>query len=101
MEFDFLEPISEQLVAFRASLSAQQLGSKIAVHTDKEFPDLENCKIALVGVLEKRDENGLVQNFDFSFCNYRPSPTGFFDQNTFGFPIVKHLVDVFLNFIFN
>lgn len=66
MEFDFLEPISEQLVAFRASLSAQQLGSKIAVHTHKEFPDLENCEIALVGVLEKRDENGLVQNFDLT-----------------------------------
>lgn len=66
MEFDFLQPVSNYLLAFRNSLSAQQLGSKIIVHSTAEFPVLENCKIVLIGVLEKRNAAGNVENFDLT-----------------------------------
>ena len=66
MEFDFLEPISKPLLTFQTTLSAQQLGSKIAVHSENGFPDLENCKIALIGVLEKRDDEGNALPFNLN-----------------------------------
>ena len=66
MEFDFLEPVNHDLVLFKNKLSAQQLGSKIAIHSCTEFPRLENCKIAIVGVLEKRNEDGLAVTFDLT-----------------------------------
>lgn len=66
MEFDFLEPVSNQLIHFRNALSAQQLGSKMAIHSENEFPELENCKMALVGVLEKRNATGAVVDFDLT-----------------------------------
>ncbi|MCQ6468291.1 hypothetical protein NPN14_23990, partial [Vibrio parahaemolyticus] len=33
---------------------SQHLGSKVAFHTDKDFPDIDKVKIAVVGVLENR-----------------------------------------------
>ena len=66
MEFDFLEPISTTIEAFRNQLSGQQLGSKIKLHTTTNFPELDNCKIAIVGVLENRTADGSVLPLDLS-----------------------------------
>ena len=66
MEFDFLKPISKPLEAYRNELSGQQLGSKIKVHTAANFPELNDCKIAIIGVLEKRTTDGNVVPFDLT-----------------------------------
>ena len=57
MGFDFLAPLDEETVLFIESLSSQHLGSKVVLHTDKDFPDLDQVKIAIVGAMENRGQN--------------------------------------------
>lgn len=54
MEFDFLSPINCEVQAHLQTLSTQHLGSKVVFHTEKEFPNLQKIKIAIIGVLENR-----------------------------------------------
>jgi arginase family enzyme len=54
MVFDFLQPVDADTVAYIRSLSSQHLGSKVVLHTEREFPDLDQVRIAIVGVLENR-----------------------------------------------
>jgi arginase family enzyme len=54
MEFDFLEPVDDTLIAYVNNLTSQHFGVKIAFHTMSEFPKLDNVKIAIIGVLENR-----------------------------------------------
>ena len=54
MEFDFLSPVDNEIIEYIKGLSSQHLGSKVSFHTDKDFPDLDLIKIAVVGVLENR-----------------------------------------------
>jgi arginase family enzyme len=56
MEFDFLSPVDEEIIQYVSTLSSQHLGSKVAFHTDKEFPDSDKIKIAVLGVLENRGD---------------------------------------------
>ena len=59
MVFDFLEPVSENVLGFVENLNGQTLGRKVVLHTGADFPDLSFAKIALVGVLDNR---GAVQD---------------------------------------
>ncbi len=62
MEFDFLKPLDNENFDFIEGLSSQQLGSKVVFHTEKDFPDLNKIKIAIIGVLENRgDKNKTAQ----------------------------------------
>ena len=54
MEFDFLSPVDNKIIQYINGLSSQHLGSKVAFHTDKDFPDIDKVKIAIIGVLENR-----------------------------------------------
>jgi arginase family enzyme len=54
MEFDFLSPLNNEIVAFRDELSSQQLGSKIVLHTSLDFPEVTKVSIGIIGVLENR-----------------------------------------------
>ena len=54
MEFDFLSPVDNEIIEYVNGLSSQHLGSKVVFHTDKDFPDLDQVKIAILGVLENR-----------------------------------------------
>jgi len=54
MVFDFLQPVDADTMAYIRSLSSQHLGSKVAFHTESDFPDLDQVRIAIVGVLENR-----------------------------------------------
>jgi len=54
MEFDFLSPVDHKIIQYINELSSQHLGSKVAFHTDKDFPDINKLKIAIIGVLENR-----------------------------------------------
>jgi arginase family enzyme len=56
MEFDFLSPLSSEIIDFIKNLSSQHLGSKIVLHTKDDFPDIKKIKIAIIGVLENRGD---------------------------------------------
>ena len=69
MAFDLLQPVSEEVVQFTEGLSKQALGKKIVIHTDDEFPNLDNISIAIITVNEYR---GLeVDNQDGDFVAFR------------------------------
>jgi arginase family enzyme len=58
MGFEFLQPVNENVLAFREELSVQTLGKKIIVHAAEEgLPELEEVKIAFVGILDNRGQN--------------------------------------------
>ncbi|MBD0724094.1 arginase [Flavobacterium sp. L1I52] len=60
MGLEFLEPINDEVLKMLKSLSSQQFGSKVVFHTKEEFPDLDKVKIALIGVLENRGSDIII-----------------------------------------
>ncbi|CAD0002437.1 MULTISPECIES: formimidoylglutamase [Flavobacterium] len=66
MEFDFLEPVSEGVLKFISSLSSQELGSKIVLHTQDQFPEISKINIAIVGVLEDRRNIDIVNEVNLT-----------------------------------
>ncbi|MEP3838555.1 MAG: formimidoylglutamase [Algibacter sp.] len=57
MNFNFLTPVSESVLAHNELLSSQALGRKIKIHSAQNgIPDLEGVKIAILGVLENRND---------------------------------------------
>jgi len=57
MEFNFLSPVSDFVLAHNELLSAQALGRKLRIHSIQHgIPDLNGVKIAIVGVLENRND---------------------------------------------
>ncbi len=66
MEFDFLSPLSIEIIDFVKELSSQHLGRKIVLHTKDDFPDLKKIKIAIIGVLENRGDIKTSQNINLT-----------------------------------
>jgi arginase family enzyme len=66
MEFDFLAPISNEILSYIEGLSSQHLGSKIVLHTDEQVPDLNKIDIAIIGVLENRGDKNAISDVDLS-----------------------------------
>ncbi|WP_026704085.1 formimidoylglutamase [Flavobacterium soli] len=64
MEFDFLSPLEDEILDFVKGLSSQHLGSKVVMHSSKEFPDLDKINIAIIGVLENRGGYNEVNDVD-------------------------------------
>lgn len=64
MELDFLCPLDHEIVQFIQRLSSQQLGSKVAFHTEEQFPDLNKIKIAIIGVLDNTGDSNQTENVD-------------------------------------
>ena len=65
MAFDFLEPLSNELIDFINTLPPQSLGRKVIFHTESDFPVLQNASIAIVGVLDNRGfQNGNSVNLE-------------------------------------
>ena len=64
MEFDFLKPLDDEILDFINGLTSQQLGSKIVLHTNEQFPDLNKIKIAVIGVLENQGDKKAVSDVD-------------------------------------
>ena len=62
MDYTFLTPVSAEVVQFKAVLSPQHLGAKIAIHTPYFFPEINSCKIVLVGVHETRANTYFSEN---------------------------------------
>jgi arginase family enzyme len=68
MNFNFLSPVSDAVLAHNELLSDQALGKKIKIHSSqKGIPDLEGVTLAIVGVKENRNDvnyMGEELNFD-------------------------------------
>ncbi|MBS1535771.1 MAG: formimidoylglutamase [Bacteroidetes bacterium] len=64
MEFSFLEPVADEIQNLVKELSSQQLGRKIVFHTQDDFPDLDQIKLAIIGVSENR--GGFVVDFELT-----------------------------------
>lgn len=70
MIFDFLQPVSDELISYVASLSSQTLGSKAVLNSATDFPNLEKIDVAIITVNEYR---GDLKDNDFNedFVNFR------------------------------
>jgi len=68
MNFNFLSPVSDTVLAHNELLSAQALGRKIKIHSNQNgIPDIDDVKIALIGVLESRnDVNFIGETFNLN-----------------------------------
>ena len=68
MNFDFLKPVSNDVLAQNELIAEQALGKKIKIHSQENgIPDLEDVKIAIIGVQENRNDvnySGNTINFD-------------------------------------
>ncbi len=57
MNFNFLSPVSDNVLAHNQLLSMQALGRKLQVHSSQHgIPDLEGVDIAILGVIENRND---------------------------------------------
>ena len=68
MNFNFLTPVSDKVLAHNELTAEQALGKKIKVHSRQNgIPDLEGVQMAIIGVLENRNDvnfYGERLNFD-------------------------------------
>lgn len=56
MDFDFLQPVEESVLAHTLLMPEQVLGRSLKIHTLKDgFPELNNVKIAIIGLQETRN----------------------------------------------
>ena len=68
MNFNFLSPVSDAVLAHNELLSPQALGRKIEIHSNRNgIPDIDDVSIAIIGVLEDRgDINYIGEEFNLS-----------------------------------
>ena len=68
MNFNFLSPVSDSVLAHNQLLAPLSLGRKIKIHSEAEgIPDLEHVKVAILGVLENRnDVNYIGETFNLN-----------------------------------
>lgn len=66
MEFDFLHPLSDDILEHVQSLSSQNLGSKVVLHSKSDFPDLDKVQLAIIGVLENRGDSNQINDVDLT-----------------------------------
>jgi arginase family enzyme len=69
MVFDFLQPVSSAVEEYISTLSNQTLGKKVVLHTQTDFPVLENISLALITVNESR--GAAKENEDCNFDRFR------------------------------
>ncbi|MBT8252761.1 MAG: formimidoylglutamase [Flavobacteriaceae bacterium] len=81
MNFSFLSAVEDRVVAHNELLSAQALGRQIKVHSSQfGVPDLDEVKIALIGVPENRNDVDYIGE-DLSFEGIRTALYGLFPGN--------------------
>jgi arginase family enzyme len=57
MNFNFLSPVQDLVLAHNELLSTQVLGRKLKIHSQQNgIPDLDDVQIAIIGVLENRND---------------------------------------------
>ncbi len=66
MEFDFLQPVAEEILNYVETLSSQELGRKIVLHTKEQFPDVTKINIAIIGVLDNRGDTTAINDVNLN-----------------------------------
>ena len=73
MNFNFLSPVPDTVLAHNQLLAPLSLGRKIKIHTEQDgIPDLENINIVILGVLENRNDVNYIGE-DFNLNEIRKS----------------------------
>ena len=73
MNFNFLSPVSEMVLAHNELLQDQALGKRLKVHSKQHgIPDLEGIKLAIIGVIENRNDVNYIGE-DFNLNEIRKS----------------------------
>ncbi|WP_158729618.1 MULTISPECIES: formimidoylglutamase [unclassified Flavobacterium] len=79
MEFDFLNPVDDEVLEYCFGLTSQQLGSKVVMHTQEQFPDINKIKLAIIGVLDNRGRS--IETKNVSLIALRKELYGLFPGN--------------------
>lgn len=66
MIYEFLKPVSNEIIEFVENLPSHSLGKKTSFHTADVFPDLAGFSIAIVSVNDTRGDNQEKIDLDFS-----------------------------------
>ncbi len=86
MNFNFLSPVSDNVLAHKELLPLQTIGRKIKIHsTQNGIPELNDVQIALIGVLENRNDVNYIGE-EFSLNEIRKSFYSLYPGN-WNFPI--------------
>ena len=81
MNFNFLSPVQDLVLAHNELLSTQVLGRKLKVHSKQHgIPDLDDVTIAIIGVLENRNDVNYIGE-DFQLSEVRKSLYSLFPGN--------------------
>jgi formiminoglutamase len=81
MNFNFLSPVQDLVLAHNELLSTHVLGRKIKIHSKQYgIPDLDGVKIAIIGVLENRNDVNYIGE-DFQLSEIRKSLYALFPGN--------------------
>ena len=81
MNFSFLSPVQDLVLAHNGLLSTQMLGRKLKIHSQQNgIPELDDVKIAIVGVLENRNDINYIGE-EFQLSEIRKSLYALFPGN--------------------
>ncbi len=73
MNFNFLSPVSDAVLAHNELLAQQTLGKKFEIHSRQYgIPELDDVKIAVIGVVENRNDINYIGN-ELNFDGIRKS----------------------------
>lgn len=81
MNFNFLSPVSEEVLAHAELLPNQALGKKIRVHSlQNGLPELDGVSIAIIGVAENRNDIDYIGE-ELNFSGVRRALYSLFEGN--------------------
>jgi len=81
MNFNFLSPVQDLVIAHNELLSTQVLGRTLKIHSQQYgIPELDDVQIAIVGVLENRNDVDYIGE-DFQLSEIRKSLYALFPGN--------------------
>ena len=81
MNFNFLSPVQDLVIAHNELISTQVLGRKLKIHSQLHgIPELDDVQIAIVGVLENRNDVNYIGE-EFSLNEIRKSFYSLFPGN--------------------
>lgn len=64
MAYEFLQPIHSELVTFLNMLPPLAFGNQVALHTSKQFPELKDVKVVIIGVSDNRGNLNFSEDSD-------------------------------------
>ena len=81
MNFNFLSPVSDTVLAHNELLGQQALGRKFKIHSSQNgIPDIDDVKLAIIGVKENRNDVNYI-GADLSFDDIRKTLYSLFPGN--------------------